>query len=204
MIEIDDTVISRDVIETYFCCDLEKCGGVCCIEGESGAPLLEIEKDLVCRSFPLVQHHLPKKNIEYIERFGLMYYDSDGDLVTNIINGQECVFTCSEKPGECRCAFEKEYNEGANNIFYKPISCHLYPIRLTYYKDFIAVNYHRWQPICEPARALGKQLGLRLYQFLKEPLIRAFGEEWYEKLERIADKYLQEQNNITEEDNERK
>lgn len=200
MIEIENTIVSTEVIETFFCCDLEKCGGACCIEGESGAPLLEVEKDLICQAYPLVEHLLPQKNKDYIAEHGLMYYDGDGDLVTNIIEGGECVFTCPEKGGSCRCAFEKEYNEGKNDIFYKPISCHLYPIRLTQYTDFIAVNYHRWIPICEPARALGKQLGLRLYKFLKEPLIRAFGEEWYEKLEQEAEAYL---NSLEQEKNKR-
>lgn len=190
MIEIENTIVSTEVIETYFCCDLEQCKGICCIEGESGAPLLEVERDLICQTYPTIQHLLPLKNIDYIERKGLMYYDEDGDLVTNIIDGGECVFTCTEKDGSCRCAFEKEYNEGKNETFYKPISCHLYPIRLTQYSDFIAVNYHRWSPICEPARTLGKKLGIRLYQFVKEPLIRAFGTEWYEKLEKEATSYL--------------
>ncbi|MDO4695252.1 DUF3109 family protein [Porphyromonas sp.] len=191
MIEIDDTIVSTEIIETFFCCDLEKCKGACCIEGESGAPLLDVEKDLICQAYPLIEHLLPEKNKEYIGQHGLMYYDGDGDLVTNIIRGGECVFTCIEKDGSCRCAFEKEYNEGNNNnIFYKPISCHLYPIRLTKYKDFIAVNYHRWKPICEPARELGKKLGIRLYEFVKDPLIRAFGEEWFRKLEIETERYL--------------
>lgn len=122
-----------------------------------------------------------------------MYTDMDGDLVTNIIEGGRCVFTCSEPDGSCRCAFEKSYTEGRNALFYKPISCHLYPIRMSRVGDSIALNYHRWQPICEPARALGRKLGLRVYQFVKEPLIRAFGEEWYAKLERVADEYLGEE-----------
>lgn len=190
MIVIDDAIVSFDVIETFFCCDLEQCKGACCIEGESGAPLLEIEAPLIEEAYPQVQHLLPPKNLDYIANTGLYYTDSDGDLVTNIIDGRECVFTCTESDGSCRCAFEKEYNEGHNRTIYKPISCHLYPIRLTQYRDFIAVNYHRWQPICEPARALGERLGIRLYQFVKEPLIRAFGEEWYDKLTLAAEHHL--------------
>ena len=195
MIEVEDTIISRDVIETFFCCDLDACGGACCIEGESGAPVLESEKEAVCMAYPLVEHLIPEKNKQYIESKGLMYYDDDNDLVTNIIGGRECVFTCYESNGSCRCAFEKGFSTGVNEVFYKPISCHLYPIRLTQYRDFIAVNYHRWE-ICEAARTKGEQLGLRLYKFLREPLIKAFGEAWYEKLEHEAELYL---NTITNE-----
>lgn len=192
MFQIDDTIVSSEVVDTFFCCDLDACGGACCIEGESGAPLLESEKEAICMAYPMVESYLPKANKEYIERNGLMYYDEDGDLVTNIIKGRECVFTCTESNGSCRCAFEKAYSEGRNKVFYKPISCYLYPIRLTQYKDFVAVNYHKWQ-ICDGALRKGKREGVRLYKFVKKPLIRAFGEEWYEQLDRMAEEYLEQQ-----------
>lgn len=192
MFHIQDTIVSRDLADVFFCCDLEACKGACCIEGESGAPLLEAEREAICKAFPLVQHLLPQQNRAYIEQHGLMYYDQDDDLVTQIIHGRECVFTCFEKDGSCRCAFEKGFSQGCNPVFYKPISCHLYPIRLTKYKDFIAVNYHHW-PICNAALVKGKQEGIRLYKFVKGPLIRAFGEQWHNELDKEIQQYLQQQ-----------
>lgn len=192
MFEIEETIVSRDVVDVYFACDIEACRGACCVEGESGAPVLPCEKDAICEAFPLVEPLLPKRSMAYIESNGLMYYDDDDDLVTQIVDGRECVFACFERDGSCRCSFEKAHTQGANDIFLKPISCHLYPIRLTKYKNFIAVNYHRWA-ICEAARERGKREGIRLYQFVKEPLIRAFGEEWYEKLDQEAMEYIRRQ-----------
>ena len=198
ILSVGDVLVSSEVIDTYFCCDLEACKGACCIEGESGAPILDQEQDLVCNAFPLIEPYLDEESLKYIEETGLMYTDMDGDLVTNIIDGGRCVFTCFEGDGSCRCAFEKAYSEEKNEIFYKPISCHLYPIRMSQVGDSIALNYHRWAPICEPARAQGEKLGVRLYQFVKEPLIRAFGEEWYEELEAVAQQYLEERDNSHE------
>lgn len=192
ILRVGDVLLSSEIIDTFFCCDLSACGGACCVEGESGAPVLDQEQDLVCETFGLIEPYLDEESRAYIGRTGLMYTDMDGDLVTNIIDGGRCVFTCSEPDGSCRCAFEKAYSEGKNQIFYKPISCHLYPIRMSQVGESIALNYHRWAPICEPARALGGKLGIRLYQFVKEPLIRAFGEEWYGELEQVADEYLKE------------
>ena len=192
MFHIEDTVVSREVADVYFCCDLEACGGACCVEGDAGAPVLEVEKDPILQALPLVEHLLPQTNREYMAEHGLLYYDDDDELVTQIIRGRECVFTCREEDGSCRCAFEKGYTEGVNPLFYKPISCHLYPIRLTKYRDFIAVNYHKWQ-ICEPALRKGRKLGIRLYRFLKNPLVRAFGEEWYDKLEKEVEIYISQE-----------
>lgn len=193
MIVIDDVLVSSEVIETYFTCDLEACKGACCIEGESGAPLIDQEMKPLCMAVPLIENYLPQSNRAYIEGHGLMYEDSDGDMVTQIIDGERCVFTCFECDGSARCAFEKGYSEGKNDVFYKPISCHLFPIRVSVLRDGRhALNYSRWAPICEPARALGEKLGVRVYQFLKEALIRAYGEEWYDKLVEQAELYLAE------------
>lgn len=191
ILSVGDVLLSSEIIDTYFCCDLAACGGACCIEGESGAPVLDQESDLVCRSYPIIEPYLDDESRDYIADSGLMYTDMDGDLVTNIIDGGRCVFTCAEMDGSCWCAFEKSYSEGVNTVFYKPISCHLYPIRMSQVGGSIALNYHRWSPICEPARALGSSVGMRLYQFVKEPLIRAFGEEWYEELVAVADRYIE-------------
>lgn len=192
MIIVDDVIVSSDVLETYFECDLEACKGACCIEGESGAPLLEVEEGLICQAFSKVEPYLSDKNRAYIEEKGLMYTDSDGDMVTNIIEGRECVFTTFEADGSTRCAFEKAYSEGKNDIIYKPISCHLFPVRVQQLRTGQALNYVRWRPICEPARLKGERNGVRLYRFLEAPLIRAFGEEWYEELLEKAEAYFRD------------
>lgn len=196
MIVVDDVLVSSEVLETYFVCDLQACKGACCIEGESGAPLIDQELEPLCKAVPRILEYLPQSNQEYMEEHGLMYEDSDGDMVTQIMDGERCVFTCFEKDGSARCTFEKAYSENKNDVFYKPISCHLFPIRVSVLSDGRhALNYSRWYPICEPARALGKKEGVRVYQFLKEPLIRAYGEEWYDKLVEQAELYLEKKEN---------
>ncbi|MDN4754042.1 DUF3109 family protein [Porphyromonadaceae bacterium W3.11] len=190
MIIIDDVIVSTDVLETYFECDLEACKGACCVEGESGAPILEVEEQLICKAYPSIESYLSQKNKSYIEDRGLMYTDLDGDMVTNIIEGKECVFTTFEKDGSARCAFEKACSEGRNDTLYKPISCHLFPVRVQQLHTGQALNYVRWRPICEPARENGKRNGIRLYRFLEAPLIRAYGEEWYGKLLEEAEEYF--------------
>lgn len=200
MIEIDNVLVSSEVLETYFTCDLKACKGACCIEGESGAPLINQEMKPLCKAVPLIMNYLPESNREYMDKNGLMYEDADGDMVTQIVDGGRCVFTCFEEDGSARCAFEKAYSEGKNDVFYKPISCHLFPIRVSVLRDGRhALNYSRWRPICEPARALGKHKGVRVYQFLKEPLIRAYGEEWYDKLVEQAMLYLEKKEGNSDE-----
>lgn len=198
MVIIDDIIVSTDVLETYFECDLEACKGACCIEGESGAPILEVEESLICQAYPCIESYLSDENKSYIEQHGLMYTDLDGEMVTNIIKGRECVFTTFEEDGSARCAFEKAYSEGNNDILYKPISCHLFPIRIQQLHSGQALNYFRWKPICEPAREKGRRNGTRLYQFLKEPLIRAYGEEWYGKLLEQAEEYFRDKEERSE------
>ena len=132
---------------------------------------------------------LPKAQ-EVIKEKGVGYIDEEGDLVTQIVDGKNCVFSCYGKNGMCYCAIEKLYREGKID-FYKPISCHLYPLRLKEYPTFTAVNFHRWK-ICKCAEVLGRKEGVRAYQFLKEPLIRRFGAEWYAELEEACKLYLEE------------
>jgi hypothetical protein len=188
MLQIGETVVGLDIIEEKFCCNLAVCKGWCCVDGESGAPLEKEEVAELERVLPEVWDDLSPEAQEVIDEQGVAYKDRDGDMVTSIVNGKDCVFTYHDPKGICRCAIEKAYREGRID-FYKPISCHLYPIRLQKFRDFTAVNYHRWS-ICKPAVALGKENGLRIYQFLKEPLIRKFGEEWYQELEMTAEEYL--------------
>ncbi|MGL6178616.1 MAG: DUF3109 family protein [Tannerellaceae bacterium] len=185
MVQIDDTIISLDVFDAKFICDLDKCKGECCVEGESGAPLEDDEVAKLEAVLSIVWDDLSEEAKAVIKAQGVAYEDFDGDMVTSIVNGKDCVFTCYDASGMCKCAIEKAYREGKVD-FYKPISCHLYPIRLEKYQEFTAVNYHRWS-VCKAAEILGQKEGLPVYKFLKEPLIRKFGNEWYEQLEICAD-----------------
>ena len=190
MLEIRNTLVSLDLIEQFFCCDLDACLGECCIEGDAGAPISREEYDKLKEILPAVWDDLLPAAQRVIEESGVGYIDSDGDLVTSIVDGKNCVFTCYGKNGMCYCAIEKAYREGRID-FYKPISCHLYPLRLTDYPSFTAVNYHSWK-ICKAAEVLGRAKGVRVYQFLKEPLIRRFGKEWYDELALACEAYLEE------------
>jgi len=187
MLQINDTVISLDLLDQKFVCDLASCKGICCIEGDDGAPLEHSEVKIIEDILPLIWDDLTQKSKDLIQTQGVSYIDKDGEPVTSIVNGAECVFTYTDENGICKCAIEKAYREGKTD-FYKPISCHLYPVRIQKYNEYVAVNYHKWS-VCNCARKLGKQLKVPVYQFLKEPLIRRFGNDWYEQLE-IADKEL--------------
>lgn len=194
MIEIGNTIVSFEVLEQCFCCDLNTCHGDCCIEGDSGAPLEEEEFDELKKIVPVIWDDISDECRKVIESQGVAYRDEDGDLVTSIVNNRECVFSYTDKDGTRKCAIEKAYREKKIS-FYKPISCHLYPIRLTEYKDFTAVNYHKWQ-VCHCAEVLGNKLKLPVYKFLKEPLVRKFGVEWYNELEQAAKDFQETYKNI--------
>jgi len=185
MIQIDDTIISLDVFKEKFLCNLDACKGECCIEGDAGAPLEESEVEQLKKVLPVIWEDLSPEAQAIIEKQGVCYKDEDGDLVTSIVNGKDCVFTCYNEKGCCYCAIEKAYRDGKVD-FYKPVSCHLYPIRVQNYPEFKAVNYHRWD-VCKAAVLLGQKENLPVYKFLKEPLIRKFGEEWYTELEIAAE-----------------
>lgn len=187
MLQIDDTIISLDLLDQRFVCDLDTCKGICCIEGDDGAPLEEEEVKIIEDLLPIIWDDLTEVSKALIKKQGVSYIDSDGEPVTSIVNGEECVFTYTDDQGQCKCAIEKAFREGKTD-FYKPISCHLYPVRLQKYDNYTAVNYHQWS-VCNCARKLGGKLGVPVYQFLKEPLIRKFGKEWFEQLE-IADAEL--------------
>ncbi|MDO4691396.1 MAG: DUF3109 family protein [Porphyromonadaceae bacterium] len=184
MIEIGDKIVSMDVFEVLFACDYEQCKGICCVEGDSGAPLEPGEAEMLRKYLPEVEHLLSPRAREVIAQQGVSYIDEEGDEVTSIVGGKDCVFTTYDERGNCLCAYEKMYYEGKID-WIKPISCQLYPIRLTKYKDFTAVNYHKWS-VCKCALKRGRREGMPVYQFLKGPLVRAFGQEWYEQLEEAA------------------
>lgn len=184
MIQIQNTLISDDIFEEQFICDLCKCKGQCCVEGESGAPITKEEFDRMNEILPEIRKDLSRKALELIDKQGIAYTDTDGELVTSIIEGKECVFARFDEDGICKCVIDSAFREERISV-QKPISCHLYPIRLHEYADFTAVNYHRWS-VCRPALKLGRKEGVPLYRFLREPLIRKFGEEWYREVVEAA------------------
>lgn len=190
MIQIDDTIISVDCLTEKFCCDLEACKGECCIEGDAGAPVELEEVEALEEALPVVWPMLSASAQAVIDRQGVVYTDEEGDLVTSIVNGKDCVFTCYGEDGTCYCALERAYREGKTS-FYKPISCHLYPIRLKKVGDCVALNYNRWN-VCKMAVVKGRQLDLPVYRFLKAPLIRRFGEAWYAELESAVEELKQQ------------
>lgn len=188
MVQIDDVIVSFDIFKEKFYCDINACKGECCIEGDAGAPLESKEVELLEKVLPVIWDDLSDEAKDIINKQGVCYKDVDGDLVTSIVNGKDCVFTCYDDKGYCLCAIEKAYRDGKTD-FYKPISCHLYPIRVGKYGSYKALNYHRWN-VCKAAVLLGEKKNVPIYKFLKEPLIRSFGEEWYTELE-IAAKELE-------------
>ena len=187
MVEIGRTLISDDVFEKHFLCDILKCKGACCIEGDSGAPLTDEEAISIEEEFDAFKDLLPEKHLKEVEKQGHSLIDSDGDLVTPLVNDRQCVYSYYNDQGILKCAIEKAHFEGKTK-FRKPISCHLFPIRITEYKRFDAVNYQELD-ICKPGRECGKSEKLPLYKFLKEPLIKKYGPDWYKELE-LAANYL--------------
>lgn len=185
MMKVGEILVSDDVREKEFVCNLDKCKGACCIEGDFGAPLDEDELPILEEIYPKVKPYLSKEAIKVIEKEGTHTTDEDGDLVTPVIDGRECVYAIYDKKGILKCGIEQAYLDGKIK-WKKPISCHLYPIRITKKKDFEALNYHKWH-ICSPACALGKELQVPVYKFLKDPLIRKYGEAWYEDLLKAVD-----------------
>lgn len=188
MLQIDDTLISLDLIERYFCCDLDVCKGECCIEGDAGAPITQEERIKLDEILPTVWDSLTPAAQRVIKEQGTSYRDAEGDLVTSIVNGRDCVFTTYAPGGLCLCAIEKACREG-KCAFRKPASCALYPVRVSKVGKLTALNFHRWK-ICHAAEKLGRKEGIRAYQFLKGPLTEHFGEEWYAKLCEAAEAWL--------------
>ena len=190
MIEIDDKIVSSDLLRECFACDLGKCKGICCVEGDAGAPLELDEVDLLEEEYPNYAPYMTEEGRKEVERQGFMVVDADGDYTTPLVNNAECAYAFSEN-GVTFCAIERAYREGKCS-FLKPISCHLYPIRVMQFSNgTYGLNYHRWS-VCRDAVECGKKIGLPVYKALKEPIIRRFGEEFYKALE-CAEKLLKEQ-----------
>ena len=190
ILQVGDVLLSPDIITEYFCCDYEKCKGACCIEGDAGAPVTLEEISEIENSLDDVWDELSASAQTVIDKQGVAYSDRDGDLVTSIVGGRDCVFTCYEN-GSCLCALEKAFIQG-KTTFCKPISCSLYPIREKQFSNgMIGLNYHRWE-VCKDAVIKGKNNNIRVYEFLKEPLTRRFGSQWYEELQELVKTVLTE------------
>lgn len=183
MIEIGQCMISRDIVEKKFVCNLSRCKGACCVLGDSGAPLADEELRLIDKAYPKIKHFLRPESIEAIETIGKYMIDYDNEYVTPLVNKKECAYVIFE--GDvAKCAFEKAFDQGLIE-FRKPVSCHLYPIRIQKLKYYDAMNYDYWD-VCDPARELGEETNTPVYKFLKVPLLRKFGKNWYNELKLIA------------------
>jgi hypothetical protein len=190
MVQIEDKLISDEVFEKRFVCNLSACKGACCVEGESGAPLEEEELQQLEDALDAVKPYMRQEGIDRVNETGVFTIDVDGDYVTPLVNDAECAFVQFDENGITKCAIEMAHRDGKTD-FPKPISCHLYPIRLSELKDFTAINYHHW-PICDDARICGTDLNISVFRFLKAPIIRKFGADFYAQME-LADKHLESQ-----------
>ena len=192
MIEHRHTLISEDLFEKRFVCDLNACKGACCVQGESGAPLEPDESMQLKKLWPKIKPFIPKKGQQAVAEQGTSVIDSDGDLVTPLVDGdKECAYTVFDEKGIALCGVEMAWKAGAIP-FRKPISCHLYPIRVEKMKFHDALNYHKW-PICKPACTCGAKLDVPVFRFLKDSLIRRYGETWYSELEVIHREWMKKE-----------
>jgi len=186
MFQLGKTIVSEDILEKDFVCNLASCKGACCVDGDAGAPLSEEETKILEEIYPKIKPYLRKKGIEAIEKQGTWLVGWDGELETPLVGEKECAYVIFDGK-TALCTIEQAYNQGIID-WKKPISCHLYPIRIKDFSDFSAVNYDRWD-ICNDACTLGKELSVPIYKFVREALIRRFGEQWYAELEKIAEEY---------------
>lgn len=187
MFQLGKTIVSEDIVEKDFVCNLAKCKGACCIDGDAGAPLEEDEIKILEEIYPKVKPYLREEGIKVIEKQGTWVKSDFDELETPLINGADCAYVIFDKKGTALCAIEEAYNQG-DIKWKKPISCHLYPIRIKNYSSFSAVNYHKWE-ICSDACSLGAELKVPVYKFVKQALVRKFGQDWYDELEKMAENH---------------
>ena len=180
LIEVEDKIVSTQIFEKKFVCDLNACKGACCVEGDAGAPLTFEEVELIENDIDAIKPYMRKEGIAAVDKTGVFYMDQDNEPVTTLVNGKECAFVFFDENGITKCAIEKAQSEGKTD-FKKPISCHLYPIRVKKLHDLIALNYDEWD-ICSPACACGDKLDVPVFRFLKEPITRAFGVPFFDEL----------------------
>ena len=184
LVEIQDKIISTQIFEKQFVCDLSACKGACCIEGDGGAPVTQEEVQIIEQNLTKILPYMRPEGIAAVSATGVVYEDADFEPATTLVNGKECAFVYFDQTKTAKCAIEKAHREGKID-FIKPISCHLYPIRTKKFSEYTALNYEKWD-ICAPACACGEKLDVPVYKFLKEPLTRAFGPEFYKELEIVA------------------
>ena len=184
MFRIGETLVSEEIIENNFHCNISACKGACCVEGNGGAPLEKKEAEIIEHNYDKIKPFISDSGRKTVDEKGKYIYDEEGNIETPLVNGKECVYVHYNLNGSLECGIEKAYNQGSIT-FKKPLSCHLYPIRVKQYSSFTAVNYHHWS-ICSDACSLGKELQKPLFEFVKEALIRRFGSAWYLQLEKVA------------------
>ncbi|MGJ8591753.1 MAG: DUF3109 family protein [Aquaticitalea sp.] len=187
MFQLGKTIVSEDIIQKDFVCNLSACKGACCVDGDAGAPLELDETKILQDIYPKVKPFLRKEGITAIEAQETFTTNDFGEHETPLIDGADCAYVIFDKKGTALCAIEEAYNQGVID-WKKPVSCHLYPVRVKDYTEFSAVNYHKWE-ICDDACTLGKELQVPVYKFVKQALIRKFGEDWYMELEKVSEKY---------------
>ncbi len=190
MIQLGEILISEDIFETKFVCDLQACKGACCVEGEGGAPLTLEEVEILENILPDIEPFLDPKGLKEIQEKGVAVTGYDGELETPLLNGKECAYLVYDEKGMALCGIEMAHKAGKTD-FKKPISCHLYPIREKELRIGSAMNYHRWG-ICSDACTLGEKLGIPLFRFAKDPLVRKYGEDWYKELEEVYEVLVRE------------
>ena len=183
MIQAGNKIISSELFETEFTCHLDSCHGECCVQGDAGAPLDEEEAKILDKEYEIIKEFIREEGRESIEEQGKWLIDEeDGEKVTPLIKGKECAYTVFEN-GIAFCGIEKAWEAGKTG-FRKPVSCHLYPIRVSKMGEYTVLNYHHWG-ICEPARILGRTNKMPVFRFLKDSIVRVYGEEFYQELETI-------------------
>lgn len=185
MIILGDTVLSDELYEEQFVCDLPVCKGGCCVEGDAGAPLTEEESFILEEIFDRIRPFMMREGVRAVNKQGSWVKDNEGELTTPLVAGKQCAYVFYDSKGIAKCAIERAYEKGRVDL-QKPVSCHLFPIRITKYPQYEALNYFRWH-LCDCARVKGKKEKVRVYRFLREPLIRKYGKEWFEELEAYVD-----------------
>jgi hypothetical protein len=187
MFQIGKTIVSEDIIQKDFVCNISACKGACCVDGDAGAPLDIAETEILKEIYPRIKPFLSPEGIEVIARQGTSITSEDGDLETPLVNGGNCAYVTFDKKGIALCGIEQANTAGVIS-WKKPVSCELYPVRVQDYSEFSAVNYHHWH-ICDDACSLGRELQVPIYKFVKDALIRKFGEDWYMELEKVAESF---------------
>jgi len=189
MFQLGKTIVSEEIIEKDFVCNLSACKGACCVAGDAGAPLEKDELQIMKDIYSEVKPFLREEGVKAIEEQGVYITNEFGEHETTLINNEDCAYVIFDEKKTALCAIEEAYNSGLIS-WKKPVSCHLYPVRVREYSEFSGVNYDKWE-ICDDACTLGKELQVPVYKFVKQALVRKFGEDWYAELEKVADAHVQ-------------